>query len=81
MAYHMNHRGGEIGNYNFEKTGERSAKIVSQNPFPCAFDRGIFEAMARRFKPEDAATVTVKHDDAAACRTKDGESCTYTVEW
>ncbi len=70
MAYHMNHRGGEIGNYKYEKTGDRSARIVSQDPCPCAFDRGIIEAIA-----------TVKHDDSAPCRTNGAESCTYVINW
>jgi len=28
VAYHLNHRGGEIGHYHFEKTGDKSAKMV-----------------------------------------------------
>jgi hypothetical protein len=80
VAYHMNHRGGEIGHYRFEKTGEKSGKMVCQNPYPCAFDQGIVEAAAKKFAPA-GALVKVTHDDTRPCRQKGGESCTYLVSW
>ncbi len=80
MAYHMNHRNGEIGTYGFEKTGPKSAKMVCTNPYPCEFDRGIILAMANRFAPQDAY-VKVEHDDSQPCRKKGDESCTYLVTW
>jgi len=36
--------------------------------------------MSKKFAPLNA-TVYVVHDDAAPCRRKGGESCTYTVRW
>jgi hypothetical protein len=81
VAYHINHRRGEIGHYQFWSSGPRSAKIVCHNPYPCAFDRGIIDAMAQRFKPADSKLVTVEHDDACPCRKKGADSCTYTVAW
>jgi hypothetical protein len=81
VAYHINHRKGEIGHYHFSSTGPKSAKLVCRNPYPCAFDRGIIEAMAKRFKPKDSMLATVKHDDSCPCRKKGADSCTYTVAW
>ena len=81
IAYHMNHRGGEIGTYGFQSTGPRSATMVCRNPYPCAFDRGIIEAMAARFKPDDSVAVSVQHDDSAPCRRHGADSCTYLVTW
>lgn len=81
MAYHMNHRSGEIGHYTFEKTGEKSGKMTCKNPYPCAFDRGIVEAMAKRFKPKTSLFAQVKHDDSQPCRTKGADSCTYLITW
>jgi hypothetical protein len=81
LAYHMNHRGGEIGHYKFEQTGEKSAKMICHNPYPCDFDRGIITAMGRRFKPEYAMFVDVVHDDTCACRKKGEDSCTYNITW
>ncbi len=81
VAYHMNHRNGEIGHYHYEKTGPRSATLVCENPYPCDFDRGIIEAMSYRFKPKDSLNVKVVHDDSCPCRKQNAESCTYRVSW
>ena len=80
VAYHMNHQGGEIGHYRFEKTGKKSGRFLCDNPYPCAFDFGIIKATARRFAGKDAIPV-VKHDDTQPCRAKGGESCTYLISW
>jgi len=81
VAYHLNHRGGEIGHYTFQKTGDRSGKMVCNNPYPCHFDRGIVEAIGTMFKPEDSSFVNVVHDDSQPCRRKEADSCTYLISW
>jgi hypothetical protein len=80
VAYHMNHRGGEIGHYHYQRINEQSARMVCDNPYPDDFDLGIIEATARRFSPE-GTLVFVRHDDSQPCRKKDGDSCTYLVVW
>jgi hypothetical protein len=92
VAYHMNHRiNGKvmfdpatgrmvegIGHYGFEKIGEKKVKMVCKNPYPCDFDRGIVEAVAKKFAPSGAfVTVTVTDDG----RKRGGESSTYSVQW
>jgi hypothetical protein len=81
VAYHLNHRNGEIGEYCYQNNGEHSAKMICRNPYPCAFDRGIIAAMANRFKPKGATMIYVKHDDNSPCRVAGAESCTYNVTW
>jgi hypothetical protein len=81
VAYHINHRNGDIGEYRYEGNGLKSAKMICRNPYPCAFDRGIITAIAKRFKPKDSLSVAVTHDDSAPCRVKGDESCTYLVNW
>ena len=81
VAYHMNHRGGEIGNYKFQKTGDRSGKMVCNNPYPCEFDRGIIEAVATKYKPKRSSFVKVEHDDLQPCRQEGADSCTYLISW
>jgi hypothetical protein len=81
MAYHMNHRGGEIGKYGFQSAGPKSAKMVCDNPYPCNFDKGIIECMAKKFKPKDSSSIHVSHDDTAECRKKGANSCTYLIKW
>ncbi|HPN31717.1 MAG TPA: hypothetical protein PKY81_12250 [bacterium] len=95
IAYHMNHgkngiplfdaktgRMSEgIGHYGYQKISDKKVKMVCNNPYPCEFDRGIIEAMARRFKPAGAIMLTVMHDDSQPCRKKGNESCSYIVSW
>ncbi len=94
VAFHMNHRiqgvalfdptTGQmtegIGHYGFELTGDKAATMVCDNPYPCAFDRGIIEAAAKKFATR-AFLVNAKHDDSKECRNKGGGSCTYHVTW
>ena len=77
VAYHMNHRKGDIGCYQYEKTGDKAAKMVCRNPYPCAFDRGIITTMAKAF----AGGAVTKHDDTQPCRKNGADSCTYIVTW
>ncbi|MCX5859478.1 MAG: hypothetical protein NT056_06225 [Proteobacteria bacterium] len=80
VAYHINHRGGEIGRYRFEKTGKSSGLILCDNPYPCPFDFGLIQATARSFAGKDIIPM-VRHDDHQPCRQKGGESCTYLISW
>lgn len=80
VAYHMNHRGGEIGRYRFDQASERSARMICDNPYPHDFDLGIIEATAQRFAPKDML-VFVRHDNSQPCRKKGADSCTYTIYW
>jgi hypothetical protein len=80
VAYHMNHRNGEIGHYQYQKAGETNAVVNCPNPYPCDFDRGIIEAMVRKFKPRGGVAI-VEHDNTAPCRKKGAESCSYKINW
>jgi hypothetical protein len=80
VAYHLNHRGGEIGHYTFAKTGPSQATITCRNPYPCELDRGLIEAMVNQFKPKGTFP-RVEHDPSKPCRTKQGDSCTYLISW
>jgi hypothetical protein len=92
VAYHLNHRkNGQplfnvesgvmsegIGHYGFEPVcGKNEILCINNNPYPCAFDRGIITAMAQKFE----TGVTVLHDDSEECRKHGADSCTYHVYW
>ncbi|MBI4963428.1 MAG: hypothetical protein HY913_09130 [Desulfomonile tiedjei] len=85
VAYHMNHRGGEIGRYDYKLLGTEvglgKATMTCPNPYPCSFDRGVIEGFAKRFKLPGSYDVLVRHDDSQPCRGKGDESCTYIVTW
>jgi hypothetical protein len=80
VAYHMNHRGGEIGHYGFSRSAQSQGTMTCRNPYPCDFDRGIIEAMAKRFKPA-GSLVKVLHDTGGPCRKNGGDACRYLVSW
>lgn len=80
IAYHMNHRNGEIGHYQFKKTGEIAAQILCTNPYPDPFDLGIIGSAAKKFaKPGEK--VVVKIDETAPTRTKGAGSTLFIVTW
>lgn len=78
-AYHLNHRGGEIGHYEFEKTDDRSGKVHCRNPYPCVFDRGLIRAVAQEYAPIESFVFVEEQGDE--CRRRGADSCTYTVHW
>ena len=80
-AYHINHRGGGIGSYQFVKTGERTGTMTCKNPYPCDFDRGLIEAVIERFSSGQSIDVIVRNDDTAPCRKHGADYCTYLMEW
>lgn len=79
-AYHLNHRGGEIGHYRLTVTGPRSGQFYCDNPYPCDFDRGIIEGTGRRFAPKEIFFL-VKHDETQPCRKRGDDACLYQVTW
>lgn len=81
IAYHMNHRGGEIGHYRLKEISNFDAVMECRNPYPSEFDRGIILTVARLYKPADAAVVEVLLDDTKPSRKYGDESCTYIITW
>jgi hypothetical protein len=92
IAYHLNHRkNGKplydletrvmtegIGHYGGEPSPLKNEIIcLNNNPYPCAFDRGIIYAMATKFQPH----ARVFHDDSVECRKNGANSCVYHVYW
>jgi hypothetical protein len=78
QAYYMNHRNadGKIGGYHWQ-AGAAGGTMLCDNPYPCAFDMGILETIARRFEPAAA----VMHEPNEPCRHEGGEHCSYSVRW
>ncbi len=79
-AYQRNHRGGDIGSYRFEATGDRAATLTARTPYPCEFDRGVVRAVARRHAPVGSYVLVEEREDAP-CRRAGDDSCRYTVTW
>jgi hypothetical protein len=91
VAYHMNHgRGGEmlfdpatglmregIGHYRVRTPSARQAVVECEDPYPCDLDRGLIEAMSRRFAPDAKVT----HDPKVRCRKHGSPACHFIVDW
>ena len=80
IAYHFNHRGGEIGHYTLSSFGKNEAIMICENPYPCDFDRGLISAMVHRFVGAGNSCI-VTHSLQGECRKNGGESCTYTISY
>ncbi|MDY7232420.1 hypothetical protein [Hyalangium rubrum] len=81
VAYQMNHRGtSNIGGYHYTPTGERSGRVLCDNPYPCEFDEGLIDALTERYRPKDSFFIRVTHEPGA-CRQHDDTGCTYLVAW
>ncbi len=81
IAYHMNHRNGDIGYYKFEMNGKNCGKMICENPYPCDFDRGIITGMAQKFKPQGSLFVVVEHAPEGPCRMNGDNTCIYNISW
>ncbi len=83
VAYHMNHRGGEIGYYKVLKfdAGLKTALVECRNPYPSDFDRGLITAIVRKFKPATSIVSKVELDADKPSRLNGADSCTYKVTW
>ncbi len=77
-AYHMNHRGGEIGSYEASVINNHQVDLVCRNPYPDDFDYGLIYGTTRRFCPKNLH-FTVYHDNEVPCRKRGSDSCTYHV--
>jgi hypothetical protein len=92
VAYHINHRkNGKplfdedanaihegIGHYGYEQVPGKNLIIsLSNNPYPCVFDKGIITSMAQQY---DIKAMVI-HDDSKPCRKNGAETCTYLVSW
>lgn len=80
IAYHLNHRGGEVGNYLHQSLGVGQSLLHCSNPYGCAFDLGILEGLSRRFLPP-GTPVEISHQHARTCRDLGAESCIYRLNW
>lgn len=84
-GYHSKYRGGKIGNWKYLHQGSvgglTRGTMISTNHYCCAFDRGVLEGFAKRFRPDGITDVVVRHDDSQLCRRNGADSCTYVITW
>jgi hypothetical protein len=64
-----------IGNYRWKAQPDGSLEVESDNPYPCAFDKGMLFGGLRRLKAPGA----ILHDETHRCRKRGHGSCVYVV--
>ncbi|WP_115863764.1 hypothetical protein [Halorussus litoreus] len=81
-AYQLNHRGGDVGYYEFVEVGEREQRVVCANPYPCSFDEGIIEGTLRAFGYEFTyPPMAFVSETGEECRAESGSQCEYRVAY
>lgn len=78
-AYERNHRGGEIGSYEYEEIDGQTGIVTCDNPYPCQFDRGLIRGVAQKYAPVDSFVFV--EETGETCRRDGDDTCTYTVHW
>ena len=79
MAFYMNHKGGDIGHYKFEETGNKEGFLTVDNPYPCAFDHGLIQGFLEKFR-EPNSIPSVKHEPGN-CIMNGDSACKYHLRW
>jgi hypothetical protein len=74
--YKSNNQGDNESYFRVTEKGDNFLIIETNNPYSCAFDRGLFRTLARKFHP--TAKVTKSGDK---CRAKGDPVCLYHVFW
>jgi len=65
-----------IGHYRWKLRPDGAVEVESNNPYPCAFDKGMLFGGLRRLH----AVGSVVHDDSMPCRKRGHGSCVYVVK-
>jgi hypothetical protein len=65
-----------IGHYHGRPRPDGYMEIEADNPYPCAFDKGLIFGAMRMLKIVGA----IIHDDSHACRKRGSKSCVYVVK-
>jgi len=79
IAYHLNHRNGEIGFYKYKKLGEKYGKMICSNPYPDNFDRGIIMSIIKKYSNKTTGRVII--DQSKLTRSRGGQLTTFIISW
>ena len=80
VAYNMNHRGGNIGNYRYTKISDTGGKMICNNPYPAEFNKGLLEGVAENYLPE-GKMFKIKYDSHYSLSESSANSSCFLIEW
>jgi hypothetical protein len=90
QSYHLHHRKNGrvmwdpatrqslegIGHYKYRERPDGALEIEADNPYPCAFDRGLMLSAMRKVH----AVGAILHDESHPCRKRGQKACLYVVK-
>lgn len=80
VAYQVNHRGGPIGRYRYERKAPGQGEMLCENPYPCDLDLGILERLVERFAGL-GPNAGVSHQPGPKCRRLGAVACVFDLRW
>jgi hypothetical protein len=78
-AYQQNHRGSDIGYYQFDHSEDQAGEVTCYNPYPCPFDRGLIRGVVQQYAPVNSLVFI--EETGETCRRDGDDTCVYTVYW
>ncbi len=75
-VYKTNHQGDNQSYFKVTDKGENFVVIETNNTYPCAFDRGLFRALAKKYEPRALLT-----KEGNQCRANGDDKCVYKIAW
>lgn len=73
-AYHLNHRGNNIGQYDYTILDDTAGMLSCETPYPKIFDKGLIQSTVSKYKVGETT-----HN--MAITESDSEANTYIIEW
>ncbi|MHA1910734.1 MAG: hypothetical protein ACTSYA_03470 [Candidatus Kariarchaeaceae archaeon] len=67
---------GKVGKYEVNELGINLIHVKCNNPYSCAFDKGMIQTIAKKVSKE----AKIKHLPSS-CRNLGHEQCVYSVKW
>ncbi|MGM0597528.1 MAG: hypothetical protein ACQES9_10860 [Myxococcota bacterium] len=77
LGYTIIHRNQIGAMFGQKSKNELRTEIIAANPYPCPFDWGILQQIAKDY----ASTAKLSHDFTAGCRLDGDHACKYTIDF
>lgn len=74
-AYHLNHRGKDVGNYEYTELEPNAGKITCESPYPIYFHKGLIQSTIQKYRSNSSGPVNIVISET------DADDTTLIVEW
>ena len=80
-GYKYNHRGPDVGGFNYKWKGKRAIQLTCHTPYPSDLDYGIIYRLVQKYHPADVAVFSVLRDMSAPNRKYGADTDTFNITW